>query len=253
MKSDCQEKRVKVLAFGVNLPFRLASHCGPRAIIAAFALGCAASISHAAEPELGGYVGGGAGLSSFHSDFAAQVNNAYDGSGFTVVNAQMTDDRGTGWKVFAGWRFHRYAAVEVGYVDFGKATTHYEIGDPGVGTAVRDGRYELSGVEVSFLGVLPVGEQVTLFAKVGGLASKLKYSESGVDQFGTPASFAADDNQVVFLYGLGAGVNFTDALSARIEWQRVTNVGERFALTATGNGEFDHVDLVSASLIWRFR
>lgn len=26
-----------------------------------------------------------------------------------------------------------------------------------------------------------------------------------------------------------------------------------FALTTTGNGEFDHVDLVSASIVWRFR
>lgn len=119
--------------------------------------------------------------------------------------------------------------------------------------AIRDGMYRLSGVELSLVAIAPVADRAAVFAKAGALASKLEYSESGVDQFGTPTSFSADDNSVRFAWGLGGSVNITPSLSARIEWQRVEKVGERFALTTTGNGEFDHVDLVSASVVWRFR
>lgn len=220
------------------------------AVVAACLLG--ANIAAAAEPNAW-YVGGAVGQSSFRSDLSAQINRAYDGSGFTVDKAGVTDNSDTGWKVYGGWQFHRNAAVELGYLDFGRATTHYEVVVPAQGTAIRDGKYRMSGVELSLVAIAPIGERASVFAKAGALASKLKYSESGVDQFGAPASFSADDDQVRLVWGLGGSVSLTPSVSARLEWQRVEKVGERFALTTTGNGLFDHVDLVSASLVWRFR
>ncbi|MEO8487175.1 MAG: outer membrane beta-barrel protein [Betaproteobacteria bacterium] len=215
---------------------------------------CLAPLGAYAQPApLGFYVGAGAGESHFRSDYASQVNQAYEGTGFTVDSARVTEDQDTAWKAYAGWRFHRYGAVEVGYLDFGRATTNYQVGVPGIGSAVRDGRYRLSGVELSLVGTVPVGDRGTVFAKAGGLVSTLKYDESGVDQFGAPASFSHDNRHTLFLWGLGGAYEFVDGLSVRVEWQRAEDAGERFALTDSGNGRFEHVDLISASLQWRFR
>lgn len=121
------------------------------------------------------------------------------------------------------------------------------------GVARRDGRYRLTGWETSLAGTLPVGDRATAFAKAGVLFSRLKYSESGTNQFDEPTSFSATGNQSRFTWGLGGSFEVWQALSGRLEWQRVEKVGETFDLNESGNGRFDHVDLVTLSVQWQFR
>ena len=213
----------------------------------------ASSSAIAKEPALGFYVGAGGGLSSFRSDYASQVNNAYANTGFTVDAASVTDDRDTAWKAYAGWRFHPYGAIEAAWLDFGEARTHYAIGVPAQGVATRDGRYRLTGAELSALGIVPLGDRATVYAKAGALFSRLKYDESGVDQFGAPASFSHSNRDTKFLWGLGGSFEIVESLSVRVEWQRAEGVGESFALTDSGNGRFEHVDMATIALSWRFR
>ena len=213
----------------------------------------AAAPAIAKEPALGFYVGAGAGVSSFRGDYASQVDQAYAGTGFTVDAATVTDDRDTAWKVYAGWRFHPYGAIEAAWLDFGEARTHYAIGVPNIGAATRDGRYRLSGAEVSALGIVPLGDRATVYAKAGALFSQLKYDESGLNQFGEPGSFSHTNRETKFLWGLGGSFELVDSLSVRIEWQRAEDIGERFALTDSGNGRFEHVDMATIALQWRFR
>ena len=221
--------------------------------LCAFAVGCViAQASSAAELFLGPYIGAGGGQSFFDMNFAGQVNSAYSGTGFTVESANLTDDKDGAWKLYGGWRFHRYGAIELGYLDFGSATTQYDVGVP-QGVARRDGRYRLTGWETSLAGTLPVGDRATVFAKAGVLFSRLKYSESGTNQFDEPTSFSATNNQSRFIWGLGGSFEVWQALSGRLEWQRVEKVGETFALNESGNGRFDHVDLVTLSVQWQFR
>jgi OOP family OmpA-OmpF porin len=221
--------------------------------IVATAWTLAAPSAHAAEPKLGPYVGAGGGVARYSSNLPSQIRSAYADTGFTVEDASITDDQDGAWKVYAGWRFHRYGAVEVGYLDLGEARSHYDIGVPGQGVAQRDGRYRLDGIEVSALAIMPFADRWSVFAKAGGLFTKLKYSESGTDQFGSPTSFSDTNNQSRFLWGLGGTVDFNDAISARLEWQRVEDVGKTFAFTDSGNGKFNHVDFISLNLQWRFR
>ena len=213
----------------------------------------AAAPAIAKEPALGFYVGAGAGVSSFRGDFASQVNQAYAGTGFTVDAASVTDDRDTAWKAYAGWRFHPYGAIEAAWLDFGEARTHYAIGVPNIGAATRDGRYRLSGAEISALGIVPIGDRATVYAKAGALFSQLKYDESGLNQFGEPGSFSHTNRETKFLWGLGGSFELVDSLAVRIEWQRAEDIGERFALTDSGNGRFEHVDMATIALQWRFR
>jgi len=213
----------------------------------------AAAPAIAKEPALGFYVGAGAGVSSFRGDYASQVNQAYAGTGFTVDAATVTDDRDTAWKAYAGWRFHPYGAIEAAWLDFGEARTHYAIGVPNIGAATRDGRYRVSGAEISALGIVPIGDRATVYAKAGALFSQLKYDESGLNQFGEPGSFSHTNRETKFLWGLGGSFELVDSLAVRIEWQRAEDIGERFALTDSGNGRFEHVDMATIALQWRFR
>ena len=224
-----------------------------RCHLLALLVAIAAAPAIAKEPALGFYVGAGAGVSSFRGDFASQVNQAYAGTGFTVDAATVTDDRDTAWKAYAGWRFHPYGAIEAAWLDFGEARTHYAIGVPNIGAATRDGRYRLSGAEVSALGIVPLGDRATVYAKAGALFSQLKYDESGLNQFGEPGSFSHTNRETKFLWGLGGSFELVDSLAVRVEWQRAEDIGERFALTDSGNGRFEHVDMATIALQWRFR
>jgi OOP family OmpA-OmpF porin len=222
-----------------------------RVLLAACAVAPAVALAQA--PVAGAYVGGGVGRSDWRIDYGTQVGRAYEGTGFTVDVAQMTDRRDTAWKLFGGWRFHTYGALEAGYVDFGEATAHYEIGVPNIGAATRDARYRVAGVEVAALGVVPVGDRATVFAKAGAMFTRMKYDEHGANQFGEAASFSHTDRQTRFTWGLGGTYALADALSLRVEWQRVEDVGEPFALTENGNGRFEHLDWAGVALQWRFR
>ena len=224
-----------------------------RCHLLALLVAIAAAPAIAKEPALGFYVGAGAGVSSFRGDYASQVDQAYAGTGFTVDAASVTDDRDTAWKAYAGWRFHPYGAIEAAWLDFGEARTHYAIGVPNIGAATRDGRYRLSGAEISALGIVPIGDRATVYAKAGALFSQLKYDESGLNQFGEPGSFSHTNRETKFLWGLGGSFELVDSLAVRIEWQRAEDIGERFALTDSGNGRFEHVDMATIALQWRFR
>lgn len=217
------------------------------------ALALSPGLAAAKEPATGFYVGGGLGLATYSIDYASQISNAYEGSGFTVDAAHLTDRRDTAWKLYGGWRFHPYFAVEAGYVDLGKATAYYEIGVPNIGPATRDARYRLDGVEVAALAIAPVGSVGTVFAKAGAMFTHLKYDESGTNQFGEPASFSHTDRKTRFTWGIGGTAVLAEQLSLRFDWQRVEDVGQTFALTESGNGRFDHVDYAGVALQWRFR
>ena len=91
-----------------------------------------ASSSVNAAPQ-GGYIGIGAGSSS--------VEHA--------VTGEDLDD--TSMKVFLGYQFNKNFAAELGYSSFGDV--------------VDDA--ELSGVEVSALGILPVNPKFSVFGRVG--------------------------------------------------------------------------------------
>lgn len=70
------------------------------------------------------------------------------------------NDTDTAYKLFAGFRFLSFLAVEAGYVDFGNPSDL--VGEDGA----LDVRVDLDGWQASALGILPIGP-VDLFAKVG--------------------------------------------------------------------------------------
>ncbi len=209
-----------------------------------------ASTANAAEPATGFYIGAGIGGTHFEQDFNADVRSAYAGSPFTVTSASMTDKSGTTALAYAGWQFHPNFAVEAAYADLGKARAAYTLDRQGPFT--REAEYKVSAATVTLVGSVPVGANFSVFAKGGVAWTKLKYHESGDDR-GTPFSFTAPDvNQTRGIAGLGVTYATTPNVSIRGEWDRYFDVGNTFALTSEGNGQFSSIDAFWIGAQYRF-
>src|SRR5262245_15079125 len=98
-----------------------------------------------ADNEQGLYLGAGVGV------FNVKVDNVSD---ITTI-AQEFDSDDTSFKVFGGWRFGKYIAAELAYVDFGGP-------DDTVGGA--NVKAEINGVAPYVIGTLPLGF-LEVFAK----------------------------------------------------------------------------------------
>jgi len=158
-----------------------------------------------------GFVGLGVGSSSLVDD-----NDA--------MPAANVDDSDTGWKIFGGYSFNEFLALEVGYVDFGE-----------FGAAT--GSWEASSINVSALGTWPLGSEFSLLGKVGA---------NRWDAERRLGATSGDDNGTDVLYGIGLQYDFTDRINGRFEWERFASVGEP-AVT----GESD-LDLLSVSVAYKF-
>lgn len=163
------------------------------------------------------YIGGGVGQSKA-DDFCDGISSC--------------DDTDTAWKLFGGYRFTKYFAIEAGYVDFGEFTGEVF----GV-----DVKAEVTGFTAHMVGTLPLHDRFSLIARLGTI-----YSDVDVKASGGGISASGDDQSFAFAGGVGAEVNFTDQLSLRAEYELFKDLGDD---SDTGESE---VYLASASVVFRF-
>jgi OmpA-OmpF porin, OOP family len=189
------------------------------------------------------YVGLGAGISN------ASFNSADFNLGLPQV-AESADTKSTGLKIFGGVRLNKNVSLELGYVDLGKFNYNYDGG--GAGSVRID--YQVSGLSFSAIGSLPLSEDFSLFGRLGLFASTAKFtvaSASGsvgatlaANGVGVGTSDTATATSLYF--GAGAQYDFTQRISARVEYENFGEVGDS---TNTGRAT---VSLISASLLFRF-
>lgn len=163
------------------------------ALIAASAF----AISPAQAEDNGFYVGAGVG------DFGIDVG-PFDGSD-------------TGFKVFGGYQFMKYLAAELEYVDGGTV----DLGPLDI---------DVSGFNLSGVGILPLGEKFNLFAKLGMIFWDASARGKG----------GGDDSGEDFSWGIGGGYSFTDHFGVRVEYQG-------FEIE-----DSDTVDMISLGATWAF-
>ena len=161
--------------------------------------------------DYGAFVGGSVGTTRY--DICDQLVSA---------GATSCDDQNTGFKIFGGYKFNRYLAVEGGYVDFGK-TYAYSTG-PGVTTDVLVNAYYASGILA-----IPVAGRASLFGKVGG-----EFWEGEVNGATPTASAKATDSGTGLMYGAGASFELSDRLGMRGEWERYDVDGNDVDLVSVG-------------------
>jgi len=148
----------------------------------------------AQQSDMGFYIGGAYGMSSFDIDT-------------TGITNPSVDDSDSGFKIFGGYQFSRNWGVEVGYVDFGKAGISGSIlgipftGDLGV-----------TALTVAGTGTMPMNESFSLLGKVGMWNWDAK---ANVAALGTAGS--ASDSGTDLFFGVGLRYNLSKNLGLQLE------------------------------------
>jgi len=166
----------------------------------------------------GSYIGFNAG----HSNQDVSV----DGQGSQTYSS-------TGYKLYGGYGFTKNFGVEVGYVDFGSASTPNFHGLPVNATSIQP-----SAAYVAATATLPLNDQFSLLAKVGASFNHLK-----VD---TIYSGIFSQNKTTALLGVGASYSINKNLILVAEY-------EDFGKVASDSyGESLKVNLLSVGVRYKF-
>jgi OOP family OmpA-OmpF porin len=132
-------------------------------------------------------------------------------------------------KFFGGYQFNQNLAVELAYVDLGKAKYSGTFG----GLLVTGGSVKTSGFNASVVGVLPLNPSFSLFAKAGLFAWEAKARDvTG----GAP--FSGKDDGADLSLGFGGAYNLTRNFSLRAEWEQFEAV--------------DNISLLSVGVVYKF-
>ncbi len=187
-------------------------------------------------PDQGFYLGASAGQA--RTDVPTGEFND-DLLGLGVATARTTsDDKDTGWKLYAGYQFNRNLALELGYADLGKFT----LTGVTTGPSIRaHGDIKVKALSLDAVGIAPVAGRVALFGKLG-----VTYWDTDINVSATGAGLtdrsSDSDDGFGWKAGLGARFDITRNVGVRLEWERYFRVGE----------DKDDVDLLSLGLQFRF-
>jgi OOP family OmpA-OmpF porin len=161
---------------------------------------------HARAQETGIYVGAAVGQSSYR-----EICRDFDSIAGAAGAFNCETREATGGKLFAGWRFHRNLAVELSYFDFGKARTTGTVSG-----AEAEGKMTTKAAGLSAVGMLPVSEELWVFARLGGLQTQTRSTLNGVD--------LASHGETEIHTGIGAMYQFSRRWAARLEYERSSDV-----------------------------
>lgn len=185
----------------------------------------------------GWYLGGNLGLSRAEID-KDKIRRGLEGEGFSV-SSFSDDHRDLGYKLFGGYQFNRYLALEGGYFDLGKFDFEATTAPPGS----LKGNIDITGFNLDLVGAFPLSSRWSVFGR-GGVTQ-----EEAKDRFsGTGAVDVTDSRRKKSAtnYKFGAGLEYavTDAIGLRAE-------AERYRINDAVGNEGD-VDLYSLGVVYRF-
>jgi len=150
------------------------------------------------------------------------------------------DNKDTAWRLFAGYQINRNFAAELGYADFGKSKASGTVSGASVDATAEANAWDLVG-----LGIWPIGNQFSIYGKLGAYHGKVK--GSGTVSFGGATgtgNTSGSNNDVT--YGVGAGFDFNRNLGLRAEYQKYKDVGD------DNSGKSD-IDVISIGVLYRFQ
>ena len=185
------------------------------------ALAALAACSPALGQDTGFYVGGALGQASYR-----EVCRDFD----TLVGVSgafgCSSEQATAGKVFAGWRFHRFLAAELSYIDYGEAKATSTIAGAAV-TATS----AVKAAGISALGMLPLGESFWVFGRLGLLQTHTSSKSQGA------VAASSDHGETELHVGIGAMFQISRGWALRAEYERVND---------------SRIDLSSVGVLYRF-
>jgi OmpA-OmpF porin, OOP family len=195
------------------------------------------------------YVGGSIGQSSIDAT-AGEIEEAFLIDDDFVATGTTLDKTDTGWKAFVGYRFFPIFSLEAGYADLGQATFNTTIVEaPPPNDAMTpfpiEGTATVDGAQVAAVLQVPLAGPFSVLAKAGAFRWEAKFTELITDTGVTRVARTEDKTDA--LYGVGIQLQFADRLGARLEWERLDNVGE-----GIGGREGRDVDFFSVGVVFGF-
>lgn len=201
----------------------------------------------AAAAEDGFYVGANYGQVKSNANkasFADLTASIYDQVRFAPTQSSATfDDKDAGYGFFGGYRMFANLAFEGGYLDLGEVSYR----DTSSGTDLLTDETatfsqkigaKTSGLTLSALGILPLSYRSEIYARAGvmfatnNLRLHVNYVTSG-------ESASISGSSTSLLAGIGGGFTFAEIYTARLEYQRVFDVGT----SDTGRADIDMISV----------
>jgi OOP family OmpA-OmpF porin len=145
----------------------------------------------------------------------------YVGAHIGQSDVDEINEKDTAFKVLGGYQINRNWGVELGYIDFGKASSG--------GVDFKGNAFELVGV-----GTFPVANQFSVYGKLGFARGEAE---------ATSALGTAKQDSVEVTYGIGVQYDFSKNLGLRAEWQQYPDLGD---------GASD-VSVMSIGVVYRFK
>jgi OmpA-OmpF porin, OOP family len=196
-------------------------------------LTCAQALAQTPSPS---YFYGGASLGSSRGNFdEAQIANKAAGEGTSITSVARASRR-TAYRVFGGYQFNRYMAVEAGYVDLGKFS--FDATTAPAGTL--NGELKVIGATLDLVGSLPMGDKFSLLGRIGGnwLRTRDRFSTTG----GATVSNASPSERTTHpKFGGGVQYAFTPSFLMRAE-------ADRYRVSDATGGRGD-VNVLSVSVV----
>ena len=137
------------------------------------------------------------------------------------------DDKDTAYRVFGGYKFHPNIAVEGGYSPLGE-------------TSSGNLKAEANAWDLVGLGIFPLGNNFSIFGKLGFYNAEIKLSGAA----------SGKKTTTDLTYGIGGQYDFNRNLGLRLEWQRYSGV-KAPDVANVSSGDTD-IDVVSVGALWRF-
>ena len=187
--------------------------------------------------DSGWYVGGNIGKSKASID-DARIAGALLNEGF-ATSSLSDNNRDTGFKLFGGYQFNNFLALEGGYFDLGK----FGFTANTVPLGTLHGAIKVNGLNLDLVGIVPIAESLTLFARAGLIEAKAKDSFTGTG-FVTVVNPNPSKRSASYKLGLGAEYDFSREFGMRVEV-------ERYRIDDAVRNKGD-IDLLSVGLVYRF-
>ena len=197
--------------------------------------------------DRGFYAGLGFGRSMATSWKAADFNAQLVALGEAASSIERQDSEG--FKVYTGYQFNKYFALEGGFADLNDVTATVLYLAPGAPRGTSYFTAENDAWMLAAMGTLPVTKNMSVFGKLGASSWSSNQRASSISTGGqliTNAGYPQTDTMTRGIdpyYGVGVSYSLVDELLAvRAEW-------ERFEFDAPN---IDHVDLMTAGISIRF-
>lgn len=181
--------------------------------------------------ESGLYIGASGGVSN--ADISAnQLDDAIRDMNFEDSNSDV-DDKDAAWKIYGGYRFNRYLALEAAYVDLGESDITTRTTNP---TAKVKGEVEADGISLQGIVRLPATDVFGVFVKAGAFRWDVE-SDYRLSQDGASVSHRSEDATGTGLtYGAGFSVEWGNGVAFRAEWEHFDDIGDD---SETGESDVD--------------